>query len=199
MTALLGLTGLGLLLGLALGGSLEGWKRQRVQWWPLAVGPLLVQLVLYNAPFDTQPWAIAAGPYLFILAKACVWVMLVRNAMTSDRFRLAWSVAAIGVGLNLLVIGANGGFMPQSSEARMAARGRALLVDGAPRLLNVKPIDETTRLPFLGDVIAQPRWLPTANVISIGDLLLAGGLGMFSMGVTLSVRRATRRLLATSN
>jgi hypothetical protein len=48
----------------------------------------------------------------------------------------------------------------------------------------VKPMDESTQLGGLGDVIAEPTWLPKANVISIGDALLAVGLASWAFGVT---------------
>jgi hypothetical protein len=109
-------------------------------------------------------------------------------------------IAGLGVALNLMVIATNGGYMPQSSEARVAARGATLQQDEpAPRLLNVKPIDESTRLVWLADVVPQPAWFPRANVVSIGDVLLAVGLGMWAFQVTLQVRRHSRLRLGTAD
>jgi hypothetical protein len=190
----------GFAVALALGGSLSGWRTVRAQWWFLALAALALQLVLYNPPIDTQPWALTFGPYLFILAKAAMVAALLKNAFSSDSFRHAWLIAATGVALNLLVITANGGYMPQSAEARLAARGATLLeTETLPRLHNVKPIDESTRLPFLGDVVAQPKWIPRASVISIGDLFLATGLGLWAFQVTLRVRRSPIRTPAPAD
>ena len=33
------------------------------------------------------------------------------------------------------------------------------------------------RLGYLGDVFAVPRWLPTHNVFSVGDVLILVGVG----------------------
>jgi hypothetical protein len=52
-------------------------------------------------------------------------------------------------------------------------------------------MDDSTRLAFLGDAIAQPAWFPRSNVVSIGDLLLAAGLGLWAFQVTLRVRRSS--------
>jgi hypothetical protein len=190
MTVLLLITLFGFLAALALGGTFAGWRVVRVPWLWAALAALALQLFLYNPPVDTQPWAIAFGPYLFILAKTTLVIVLVKNGLSARPYRLAWYTAALGVALNLVVVAANGGYMPQSEAARVAARGTTLL-EGEPaaKLRNVKPIDDETRLPFLGDVLAQPTWMPRANVISIGDLFLAGGLGLWAFQVTISVRR----------
>jgi hypothetical protein len=200
MTVLVLITLFGFVAALALGGTFTGWRSVRVHWWPLAILPLAAQLFLYNPPIDTQPWAITWGPYLFILAKAAMVAVLLKNALASPSYRAAFGIAAFGVALNLLVIGANGGYMPQSAEARVTSRGTTLL-DGeaAPRLRNVAPIDESTRLAFLGDVVAQPTWMPRSNVISIGDLFLAGGVGMWAFQVTYRVRRSSVRRAATAD
>jgi uncharacterized protein DUF5317 len=193
MIALLSLTLLGFLLGLALGGSLAGWRNVRIHWWLPVVAALIVQLVLYNPPFDSQPWALTFGPYIFIACKAVLVLALLVNAHTaaSSELRNAWLVATAGVALNLLVVAANGGYMPQSEAARASIRGVTLMDEGSqPKLRNVTAMDESTRLAFLGDAIAQPAWFPRSNVVSLGDLLLAAGLGLWAFQVTLRVRRS---------
>jgi hypothetical protein len=93
-------------------------------------------------------------------------------------------IAALGVGLNLLVIGANGGYMPRSSEAS-AAVGRPVntIADGQ-RVANVGVLSDSTRLPWLGDVLPEPQWLPLSNVLSVGDLLLMAGLAWWALRLT---------------
>ena len=202
MTALVFTTLLGFALALACGGSLEGWRTVRVRWWLPALAALAVQLFLYNPPIDSQPWAIAYGPWLFVLAKAVMTLSLLANAFAAETraHQAAWAIAGLGVALNLAVVAANGGYMPQAEAARVAARGTTLL-DGEtiPRLRNVTPIDDSTRLAWLGDVLAQPAWMPRANVISIGDVLLAGGLGLWAFQVTMRVRRASARRLVVAD
>ncbi len=193
MTVLVLITLAGFVAALLLGGTLQGWRHITVRWWPLALLALALQLVLYNPPIDTQPWALAYGPYLFILAKAVLTAVLLKNALSAPAHNFAWYMAALGVALNLLVVAANGGYMPQSAEARVISRGSTLVEnEAAPRLHNVKPIADDTRLTFLGDVLAQPTWMPRSNVISIGDLFLAGGLGLWAFQVTFRVRRTAK-------
>src|SRR5919201_4206529 len=110
-------TVLAILLALAVGGSLAAWLRLRIHWWPLAIGPLAAQLVLYNPPFDQQAWAIAWGPAIYVLALAAMLAVVARNAIGPGSGRLGLRVATLGVGLNLLVVALNGGYMPQAPEA----------------------------------------------------------------------------------
>ena len=99
--------------------------------------------------------------------------------------------------LNTLVITANNGYMPQSTEAAIQIWGaeRVSVQRAQTRLQNVVPIDQHTRLAWLGDVIAQPTWLPRANVISIGDILLALGIAAWTRrAFGAPVRQATPTL-----
>jgi hypothetical protein len=175
---------LAVLIGLACGGSLVGWDGLRLRWRMLGAVCLSVQLVLYNPPLDEQPWAIALGPWLFALTLAGIAVFLLRNAAEMPLARTPLRIAAIGVGLNLLVIGANGGYMPRSTEAS-ATVGRSVdaIADGQ-RLANVAVLSDSTRLPWLADVLPQPQWLPFSNVLSVGDLLLAAGLAWWAFRIT---------------
>jgi hypothetical protein len=182
---------LGVAVALVRGGSLAGWTGIRVLWWPAAVGALALLLVLHNPPVDHQPWAIQFGPWIWTGCLALLAAMLLRNGFASHRYRGAFMLAAAGVALNLFVVAANGGYMPQSEAARIAARGAAIPTTGESQLRNVQPLDTSTNLAALGDVIAEPRWFPGANVISLGDLVLGFGLAWWAFRVTTSERRPT--------
>jgi hypothetical protein len=79
----------------------------------------------------------------------------------------------IGLGalLNLTAMSINGGVMPASAAALVAA-GRPLQSDGYVN----SGVVEDARLPFLGDVFAVPEPVPGANVFSIGDICIAVGV-----------------------
>jgi hypothetical protein len=158
-------------------GSFAGLRRLRLYWWPLGLGSLGVQLVIHNPPVNQQAWALMWGPSLWVISLCAMLAMLLRNALRPGGPRVGWQLAALGIGLNLLVVVANGGYMPQSQAARLAARGATLPANAnVTELYNVAPIGPETRLAWLGDVIAQPRWLPKANVVSVGDVVLSLGL-----------------------
>jgi hypothetical protein len=150
----------------------------------LGAASLGVQLVLFNPPLDEQPWAMAWGPWLFAVSLVGIALVLLRNAETMLLARTPLRIAALGVGLNLLVIGANGGYMPRSTEAS-ATVGRPVdtIADGQ-RLANVGILSDSTRLPWLGDVLPEPQWLPLSNVLSVGDVLLMVGLAWWAFRLT---------------
>jgi len=170
------------LAALALGGSLDRWSRLRVRWWPLALIALGVQVPLYSPPFDSWPVVVAFGSALGVITTALILALLVRNATGSAR--LACLLAALGVALNLTVMVANGGRMPRFQP--VAPR---LSADGQVRVSNTAPVVADTRLAWLGDSIDQPAWLPLANVVSPGDLLLSLGAAWWVFAATRPARR----------
>ena len=168
------------IVALIRGGSLDGLQRQRILWWPLGLAGFAIELALSSTPLGRQPAMLTWGSTLWMLALAATVAMLVRNARAHRSSACwAWSVAALGVAINLLVVGVNGGHMPQSQAARVVANASVERVAGLssePGWRNVAPMSDQTRLPWLGDVLPEPGWLPLHNVMSMGDLLLAGGL-----------------------
>ena len=148
-----------------------------LRWWPLAAVAFAVQLVLFNHPLDQQAWAIAWGPAIYLLSMLVVAGVLLANGLRSPVTDWPWIVAALGVALNMLVVSANGGYMPQSVDARaVAGRTKDRPAEQMAQLTNVHPMTPESRLPFLGDIIPEPAWMPMANVISVGDVLLSLGI-----------------------
>jgi hypothetical protein len=159
------------LLAFALGGSPRGWSQQVVRWSPLATFSLIAQAALFFPPIDHQPWVLIWGKWLWVVSMLGVLAMLVRNTRVGKgRLRLAWTVAALGVAANVLVVTVNGGAMPRTIPIDADAP------DGVDHLSNVFASESDAPLIWLGDVIAEPDWLPRSNAVSIGDLLLSTGL-----------------------
>jgi hypothetical protein len=190
MTALVLPALLALLLALALGGSLRGWAGVRLRWPLLLLTPFPLLLALYNAPLESEPWAIAYGPRIWELAQLALIVGLVRNALArSGAERIPWLIAATGVALNGLVIFANGGYMPVSPDAPAWVLEKALAAEN--KLHNTFVMSASTHLPGLGDVLLQPAWWPPRpNVLSIGDVLLSAGVALWVYRNTLRARVA---------
>jgi hypothetical protein len=195
MTALAALGLIGVAVALLRGGSFAGWARIDIRWPFVALGSLGVQLLLHNPPTDHQPWAITWGPLVWMTCLTALCAVLLRNAFAARASRYPWLLAALGVGLNLLVVVANGGFMPQSADARVASRGASVAAtqSSEPQLRNIVTMDDQTRLSFLGDVIPEPSWWPNTNVISAGDLLLGTGLAWWAFVITASTARRVVR------
>jgi diguanylate cyclase (GGDEF)-like protein len=177
---------------LALGGSLDGWGRQRIGWWPLVLVALGVQLPLYSPPFSTWPAVVAAGPLLGALTMGLVMVVLVRNV--TGPAGPACALAALGIALNLVVILANGGWMPRAEDLTGLLGDGGIRAANQPDLVasNTAPMGPTTHLAWLADTLPQPAWLPMANLVSIGDLLLSAGAAWWAFVVTLGRERLSR-------
>jgi hypothetical protein len=78
-------------------------------------------------------------------------------------------IVALGAGLNILAISANGGVMPASASAlRISGIDPRAGFDNSAHLVHA-------HLAFLGDVIPVPGPWPIGNVLSVGDLTIFFG------------------------
>ena len=154
---------LGLVLGLLAGGRPAGLGGLRFRWAPLIVLALVAQLILFSAPVAAQVGDL--GPSLYVGTTLAVLLAVLRN----------WSIPGIpivvaGAASNLLAIVANGGYMP-ASESALAAFGKV-----EPTVYSNSALMRDPVLVPLTDIFAMPRWLPGANIFSVGDILIAVGI-----------------------
>ena len=149
----------------ALGGQLRrvALLRFRATW--LVYGALGLQVVLFSPLGQGHPDGVRHGQ---LLSYAVLLAFAVRNRHLSGM-----TLLGLGTLSNAVVIALNGGLMPVDAAA-LAASGWSLdsFADGAHH--NAHLMTEATRLAFLGDIFAVPRF-PGAAAISIGDLLLVAG------------------------
>jgi hypothetical protein len=94
-----------------------------------------------------------------------------------------WGVRLMALGflLNLLAVSSNGGFMPVSpedvAEVNMLDRiENVQLGEPIPGSKGILMAPRDARLWFLSDIIVFPPRGPVAKVVSVGDLLVLGGL-----------------------
>jgi hypothetical protein len=168
---------LGLIVGTAIGGRLDRLGDLRIRWAPVALLGLLVQLALFSAPVTAAIGGLGAP--IYVASSAAVFAVVLRNWRVPGL-----PIVALGAGSNLAAIVANGGYMPASSEA-LAALGKHL----GPEYSNSAALAAPVLGP-LTDVLALPRWLPFANVFSIGDALI--GLGVF-VAIVMAMRLGAPR------
>ena len=171
-----------LAIGWARGGSLTRLGALPLRSRRLVVAALLVQLAgtFVGGPFY---------PAGLLLSAALVVAFLVRN-----RGVRGTGLVALGLLANALVVAANGA-MPVSAEAAgRAGTGVQHLLTGADARHELAGPD--TRLRGLGDEIPVPLPL-RPEVVSIGDVLVAAGLGQLvalgMLGGTDPARRRRRR------
>jgi hypothetical protein len=159
----------GFAVALLRGGGLHELANVRLEWAWLAVIALIVQVALVSWwPSQTRAAAVA-----FPLTHAAILAV----AWLNRDLRGMWLIGA-GVALNLLVIVANGGFMPVTPEALVASG----IVPGVENVaVNTVLADSKSVILSRSDI--SLRWLsdtivlrPVQKVVSVGDLLLVAGM-----------------------
>jgi MFS family permease len=176
---------LGLIAGLAAGGRLDNLLAVRLRLTLLIFLALALRLGTEAA---LQRDVALADQYRLPLLGIAYGALIV--ALWANRARPGIGLALVGTALNATAIVANGGFMPVWDEA-LAAAGMepADILSPIHFLLSSSdPVEFLRQAGPLGDVIPIP--VPVIrNVLSIGDLLLAIGIGFF---VFASLLRAPR-------
>src|SRR3954447_3544729 len=161
---------IGIIAGLLTRGRLGALASVHIRLWPVALGGLLFQALLFSSPLAASVGRL--GPPLYVLSTTLVLISLIVNARQPG----FWLIA-VGALLNLTAIVANGGFMPASPDAVAALNG--VLVLPTTDYTNSAIATGATTFGFLGDVFVLPHPLPLANVFSLGDLLIGIGGAWF--------------------
>lgn len=157
--------------GLLRGGSLANFAFLPLRWVALIIASFGLQLLLFT-PFLHRPLLDVAVAPLYILS------MLMAAAWVGLNWRLpGMPLIALGLGLNLVAIAANGGHMPVAPEsARYAGKLVGDVAAGSVSNNSMRLPPDQVHLWILTDIIALPKAFPLANVFSIGDLLLIVGI-----------------------
>lgn len=138
-------------------------------WWLLPVG-FAMQAAANFLPED-EGWSRGIGVGLVLTSYLPLLLVVVIN-----RHRQGMWLTGAGVLMNFTVIAINGG-MPVLTEAAQVAGGFSADVAIVRDYKHVL-LDSTTRMAFLADVIPV-RLFGQGQVISLGDVFLAVGLGRF--------------------
>jgi len=138
-------------------------------WWLLVVAVLL--------QFSTRLLPSSAGGETLGVAMVLVSFGLLMLMVLLNRDRDGMWLAGLGALMNFTVIAVNGG-MPVMLEAAQAASGFTVAFPDLSGSFKHIPLTETTQLTFFADVIPL-RLASFGQVISLGDVFLAVGLGRF--------------------
>lgn len=145
-----------------LGGSLSRLATVRLRHGWLVSLALLLQILITEV-VTGAPRGLLVGLHLasYGLAAVALWIN-----------RSLPGLVLIGAGalLNGAVISLNGGTLPASAHALRAAG----LASGPESFANSGVLAHPV-LPWLGDVVATPAWLPFRNVLSVGDVTILVG------------------------
>jgi hypothetical protein len=165
------------------GGSLQTLAATPVRWLWIVYAAFAVQL---GAALWSPDWLSDAGALFIVLASnAAIGTFLLLN-----RNLPGTAIAAIGIVLNIVVISANGA-MPVSARATEIANTSRITEDAG---VKHERLNDDTILPWLADVIPVP---PLRTIISVGDVVLALGIGYFVFVRTMSRRRDEQSLETT--
>jgi len=163
---------LSILVALALHGRLSGLAHIPFRLGGLTFGAMALQVVAVYAREPTWlPGMLLIASYVLLL------VVVAANARIPG-------VPLIGLGLvaNMVVIAANGGYMPVTPEAilRAGLEDMVTQTDAGALVLGSKDIvlpRYQTRLWMLGDFVVLDK--PYPSILSVGDLMLAVGAFWF--------------------
>jgi len=175
----------GLVVGRAAGGRPGALAAIHFRWGPLIALGFLAQVVLFSDAVASRVGDL--GPVLYVASTLVVVTAVLRNLDLPG----IWLVV-LGAISNMAAIASNGGYMPATPEA-IASMGRT-----APTVYSNSAVVASPNLPWLIDRFALPRWLPFANVISIGDVLLAAGVFVLLVVVMRRGRTAVAPTAPTS-
>ena len=170
--------------GLVLGGSLREFESLRIHRWGLALIAAALQapaLAIGGVP------ASVVGPVMLSLSYALLLAFIYAN-----RWIPGAMVMTIGLVLNLTVVVLNGGMPVQAAAIERSGGDPALLElaqDNKHHLMDGRDV-----LTPLADVLWLPP--PASIVISIGDVLLYGGIAYSLVQIMRGRRRENPRPLA---
>ncbi len=150
-------------------------------WWLLFIA-LGLQAGTNWLPEGSLNTGVAMMLVSYVLLLIMVW---------ANRSKPGMWIAGIGVLANLIVIAVNGG-MPVLAGAAEVASGFTISEPDLSNSFKHVLLDETSRLTFFADVIPI-RLAGIGEVISLGDIFLALGLGMFLEHELRRPRRYFRR------
>jgi hypothetical protein len=154
----------GLIVGRLSGGRVERLGDIRFRWAALAFAGVVVRSSSSSRRSPMRCRARSLAIALYVGSTAAVLCAVVRNIRLTGL-----PLVAVGAGLNLVAIVANGGLMPATPGAVAAA---GLTVRVASRTVTDDPA------PWFVDRFALPAWPPFSNVFSIGDVLIGIGIAV---------------------
>ncbi|MEF8726367.1 MAG: DUF5317 family protein [Candidatus Bipolaricaulota bacterium] len=166
---------LGVAVGFIRGGTVANLEKLRLRFLWLVPISLVIQLLIF--PLFSEQAIITFGTEFFHLFSYVILAIFVLINLQ------IWGIPLMGagMGLNLLVITLNGGFMPASVDSLIKAGEYRV----ASNLIhkgtygNVINMNDSTVLNSLGDWLYLPREIPLSTAFSLGDLLILIGLVFF--------------------
>jgi hypothetical protein len=176
---------IGAVVALLFGGRFSALAETRFRWIGLVYVAFVLQVIAF--PYTWLPWRTSdtAAIVLWIVSDVILIVVMLRNVRLPGV-----ALVAVGLGMNLAAIVANSGHMPALPSALRDAGLHYTT------LMNSEAMNHPA-LPWLVDRWADPKWIPLANVFSVGDVVIAVGGFILALAVMRArVPRPIRALFA---
>jgi hypothetical protein len=160
----------------------------------LALVALALQIPLLRAPGGPAE-QVRIHQVLFLLSHLLLLAFVWRN-----RRLVGIQIVGLGVICNLLVILANGGFMPISPDTLVRINPGST-PDQWPadfhygHSKDIIVLQENTKLRALSDILVLPPPFPWPTAFSLGDLLIAAGIVVLLQGPRVLRNMATAKVL----
>jgi len=138
-------------------------------WWLLFVA---LSLQIGTGFLPDESWSDWVGVGMVLVSFLLLMILVGLN-----RSKPGMWIAGVGVLMNFVVIAANGG-MPVLAESAEVASGFSMTAPDVSASFKHVMLDESSKLTFFADVIPL-RLASVGEVISLGDIFLALGLGVF--------------------
>jgi hypothetical protein len=138
-------------------------------WWLLF---LALGLQAGTRLLPDESWSEWAGVAMVLFSYILLMILVALNRTAPGMW-----IVGLGVLMNFVVIAANGG-MPVLAGAAEVASGFTVTDPDLSGTFKHVPLDESSHLTFFADVIPL-RFAGIGEVISLGDVFLALGLGVF--------------------
>lgn len=167
--------GICLLIAILINKSIRGIEGKVFKGFPLIIIGFVLQIAIFSKRFFYSNYR-HLTPYIYIISLFILLTVILLNL----RYR-GMKIALIGFLSNLIVIIANGGYMPQDINKlqMMGKLDKVEMLSKFGKYYNGIVMSEKTKLNFLGDIIAPTFLKPYASVHSIGDIILLIGLCYF--------------------
>ena len=163
-------------------------------WWIVPLIALVQSLLVYRLRSPSRLLLHHPRPLIMIGSYVILWVVVWLNRRLPGML-----IVLVGITSNLIVIAANGGYMPITPEAlaRIGAGEAAYQMAPGSVVLGSKDVllpSQQAYLWMLGDVLVIPEPFPWPTAMSIGDLILTVGIFLFIQR-TMVTRTGSSKLL----
>jgi hypothetical protein len=162
-------------VAIVINKGLKGIEHKKIRHFYLIVLGFVIQLIIFSRRFSNSKLN-SLTPYIYLFSLFILLLFMILNLNYNGI-----KIALIGLLSNLIVIVANGGYMPQDLLKIELVWGqeKVELLKLSGHFNNGIVMSQNSHLNFLGDIIAIPKLKFLMGVYSIGDVIITIGITIF--------------------